>query len=143
MARILLLDIDGVVKSLEGAPWSIPGTDWKRGVDDFLTWCQHTFDVVMVLSSWQAHIHQELETIGFCFPSLAWKQTKTEGLAGLCTPDHQVIWVEDGWEAADRERAEVLGITLVETEFNESLSVTQQKIERVSGEQSSSDKHYV
>lgn len=142
MARILLLDIDGVVKSLEGAPWSIPGTDWKRGVEDFLTWCQQTFDVVMVLSSWQAHIHKELETIGFCFPSLAWKQTKTEGLAGLCTPDHQVIWVEDGWEATDRERAEMLGITLVETEFNESLSVTREKIARANGAQPS-EKHYV
>lgn len=133
MARILLLDIDGVVKSLEGAPWSIPGSDWKRGVDDFLSWCQEAFDIVMVLSSWQAHIHQELESIGFSFPSLAWKQAKTEGLAGLCAPNNHVIWVEDGWHAADRATAEALGIILVETEFNEGLSITQEKIEQAIG----------
>ena len=130
MARILLLDIDGVVKSLEGAPWSIPGSDWKRGVQDFLAWCQQNFDVVMVLSSWQAEIHRELATLGVCLPSLAWKRTKTDGLAGLCRPGNQVIWVEDGWEAEDREIAQNLGIRLVETEFNEHLSVTQDKIRR-------------
>ena len=133
MARILLLDIDGVVKSLEGAPWSIPGSDWKRGVQDFLAWCQHNFDVVLVLSSWQAEIHRELDTLGVCLPSLAWKRTKTDGLAGLCRPGNQVIWVEDGWEAADREIAESLGIRLVETEFNEHLSVTRDKIQRALG----------
>ncbi len=130
MARILLLDIDGVVKVLEGAPWSIPGSDWKRDVRAFLAWCQQSFDVVLVLSSWQAQIHQELETIGFCLPSLAWKRAKTDGLAGLCRPGNQVIWVEDGWEAADRRAAEALGICLIETEFNERLSVTQDKIQR-------------
>ena len=129
MARILLLDIDGVVKSLEGAPWSIPGSDWKRGVQDFLAWCQQHFDVVLVLSSWQAEIHRELDTLGVCLPSLAWKRTKTDGLAGLCRPGNQVIWVED----ADREVAEALGIRLVETEFNEQLSVTQDKIRRAMG----------
>ena len=130
MATILLLDVDGVLKSLEGAPWSIAGSDWKVGVNDFLAWCQETFEVVLILSSWQAYIHKELETIGFFLPSLAWQQSKTEGLAGLCTPDNQVMWVEDGWAATDRERAEALGIRLIETKFSEPLSLTREKMER-------------
>lgn len=130
MATILLLDVDGVLKSLEGAPWSVAGSDWKAGVNDFLAWCRETFDVVLILSSWQAHIHKELETIGVFLPSLAWQQSKTEGLRGLCTPDNQVMWVEDGWAAADRERAEALGIMLIETRFNEPLSHTREKMKQ-------------
>ncbi len=130
--NILLLDIDGVLKSLQGAGGTIAGTDWKEGVHEFVIWCQNTFHVVLVLSSWQADIHAEFETVGLQVPALSWKSTKTEGLSGLCGPEKHIVWVEDGWDEDDRQKATDLGINLVETQFNESLELTKKKIEAVS-----------
>ena len=126
--NILLLDVDGVLKSLQGAAGTIRGTDWKEGVQEFVAWCQEQFHVVLILSSWQAHIHLEFAALDIHLPSLSWKATKTEGLAGLVGPGKKIVWVEDGWDAEDRARAEGLGITLVETHFHEPLTLTRQKI---------------
>ena len=103
--NILLLDVDGVLKSLQGASGTIPGTDWKESVQEFVAWCQQRFHVVLILSSWQADIHPEFATLDIQLPSLSWKATKTEGLAGLVGPGKKIVWVEDGWDAgADEEQ---------------------------------------
>ena len=129
--NILLIDVDGVLKSLQGASGTIPGTDWKEGVQEFVGWCQQQFHVVLILSSWQGDIHPEFATLDIQLPSLSWKARKTEGLAGLVGPGKKIVWVEDGWDAQDHATAESLGIILVETHFNESIALTRQKIEAV------------